>query len=201
MLRHSQLAGIAASVYESPWTATVLLDVHYRVDVRPDETIVALPGTHPQEALDWLRDLDFWPAFVRGIGLCHSGFGKGAAAAWDEMRRPLPADRPVTFTGHSLGGALALALGSLHAYWRPAVPFRVVTFGAPRVGFLNPLLRLRKAQEIAMYRRLGDVVPGLPFPPWYRNGGKLRWLGPLNFDPLSAHAIAAYAASLAAMGQ
>jgi hypothetical protein len=201
MIAHSALAEIAANVYRGPWSATVAADVHYALLPRPGEIVVALPGTHPLDALDWLRDVSFWPVWIGGLGLVHSGFGLGARAAWTRMAPILSRDKLITFTGHSLGSALAIGLAALHGFERPDVPFRVVTFGAPRSGFLFPWIghRLRGAVERVEYVRLGDIVPDVPTRP-YLHGGRLTRLGVSVGDFVENHAIAHYAADLRALG-
>ena len=201
MISHSALAEIAATVYRGPWSDTVAADVHYALLPRADEVVVALPGTHPTDALDWLRDISLWPVRVRGVGFVHSGFGLGAQAAWVRMAPMLSHDKPITFTGHSLGGALAVCLAALHAYERPDTPLRVVSFGAPRVGFLLPWInhRLRGAIEHVHYARAGDIVPDVPTRP-YLHGGRLTRIGVSAGDFVANHAISQYAADLKALG-
>jgi hypothetical protein len=201
MLAHSSLAEIAATVYRGPWSATIEADVHYALLPREGEIVVALPGTHPLDALDWLRDLSFAPARVRGLGLVHAGFGLGAEAAFARMAPVLSRDKLVTFTGHSLGGALAICLAAIHGFARPEVPFRVVTFGAPRTGFLFPWIghRLRRAVERVEYVRCGDIVPDVPTRP-YLHGGRLTRIGFSIGDFVVNHAVAQYAADLKALG-
>jgi hypothetical protein len=201
MISHADLARLAERVYLAPWSATIAADVHYALLPREDEVVVALPGTHPTEALDWLRDLSFWPVRVQGIGWVHSGFGLGAQAALARMARDLPKDGLITFTGHSLGGALAICLAALHAHQRPEVAFRVVTFGAPRVGFLLPWIgrRLRLAIERVQYARAGDLVPGVPMRP-YLHGGRLTKIGVSTGDFVADHSVSRYAADVAALG-
>jgi hypothetical protein len=200
MLAHAELAEIAATVYRGPWSSTIDADIHYALLPREGEIVVALPGTHPLDALDWLRDLSFWPVRVRGLGLVHSGFGLGAQAAFARMRPVLPCDKLVTFTGHSLGGALAICLAALHGFERPNVVFRVVTFGAPRTGFLLPWIghRLHRAVERVEYARRGDVVPDVPLRP-YLHGGPLTHIGVSVGDFVANHAVARYAADLKAL--
>jgi hypothetical protein len=201
MISHSSLAEIAANVYREPWSSTVAVDVHYALLPRENEIVVALSGTHPTDVLDWLRDFSFWPTWVRGIGYVHSGFGLGARAAWERMAAILSTDKLITFTGHSLGGALAICLAATHACERPDVAFRVVTFGAPRVGFLFPWIghRLRSAVERTQYARVGDLVPNVPTRP-YLHGGRLTRIGASVGDVVADHAIARYGADLRALG-
>jgi hypothetical protein len=201
MLAHSELADIAANVYRGPWSRTVARDVHYALLPRGGEVVVALPGTHPAEALDWIRDLSVWPVWARGLGLVHAGFGLGALAAWAEIAPILSRDKLVTFTGHSLGGALAIALAALHAVQRPGLRFRLVTFGAPRVAFLNPWLGhlLRRGGPHALFARRGDIVPLAPARPLYRHPAPLTRIGAATGEVLADHAIARYAADVRAL--
>ncbi|MDE2471135.1 MAG: lipase family protein [Bradyrhizobium sp.] len=198
---HYELVRLAWAAYAGPWTEVVAADVRYSLIARLGETVVALPGTHPSDPSDWLRDLSVWPARLRGLGLVHAGFGLGARAAWVRMAPALPADRLVTFTGHSLGGALAACLGAIHAYERPGVPFRVVTFGQPRVALLNPCFGrlLGKGVERALYARRGDIVPDVPPRP-YLHGGRLTLIGTAVDDaPIGSHSIGRYADDVKAL--
>lgn len=201
MISHGALAEIAATVYRSPWSNTVEADVHYALLPRDDEIVVALPGTHPLDALDWLRDVSIWPVRVRGLGFVHSGFGLGALGAWAQMAPVLSRSGLITFTGHSLGGALAICVAALHAYERPGVALRVVTFGAPRAGLLFPwlALRLARAVERVEYARVGDIVPNVPMRP-YLHAAPLTRIGASAEDVLTNHAISQYVADLKALG-
>ena len=84
--------------------------------------------------LDWGHDLLFAPW---GWPPRHLGF----ARAWAKLREPLldwvstrAGGRGLVITGHSLGGALALAAAYDIACVRRARIEAVITFGAPRVG-------------------------------------------------------------------
>jgi pimeloyl-ACP methyl ester carboxylesterase len=161
MLSHSELAVLAGRSYSGPQSGHVALDVRYDLIPREGEVVVVMPGTHPADALDWLRDLRVFPSFVPPLGPVHSGFGEGAAALWPKLERDLPPYGLITYAGHSLGGALAQGCAAIHARRWPDVTFRVVTFGAPRVSFLNPWFGLlaRSGTQAVEYQRAGDIVP------------------------------------------
>jgi len=161
MLTHAELAAFAGRSYSAPRTGLVALDVRYDLISVGNERLVVIPGTHPADLLDWIRDLRAWPWWAPRVGFVHSGFGKGGEALYQRLRVDLVANqRSLAITGHSLGGALAQYLAAkMVAEGCP--PQRLVTFGAPRVGWLNPYLRLLTAQipDRAFYQRAGDLVP------------------------------------------
>jgi pimeloyl-ACP methyl ester carboxylesterase len=204
MLAHSALAVLAGRSYVGPQSGRVALDVRYDLIARPSEVVIVMPGTHPGDPLDWVRDLRAWPSWLRGVGPAHSGFAKGAEAIWprlDSYHCALPNGVAVTYTGHSLGGALALVLAAIHARRVARIPFRVVTFGAPRIAFLNPWLgRLaRSGFEAIEYQRAGDIVPDVPLRPLYRHPTRPLAIGASCGDFVKNHSIALYAADLAAL--
>ena len=204
MLAHSALAIRAGRSYAGPQSGRVALDVRYDLIAQPNEVVVVMPGTHPADPLDWLRDLRAWPSWLRGVGPTHSGFGNGAEAIWPRLHayhRALPAGVVVTYTGHSLGGALALVLTAIHAQRLARVPFRVVTFGAPRIAFLNPWLGhlARSGLEAVEYQRSGDIVPDVPLRPLYRHSTRPLAIGASCGDFVKNHSIVLYAADLAAL--
>jgi len=200
MLSHHDLAVLAGRAYSGPQSAIVALDVHAALLPREDELVVVMPGTHPGDALDWLRDLWAWPAPAAGLGLLHSGFGNGGSALWGRERRNLRESGLISYVGHSLGGALAQVMAAHHALERPAQPFRVVSFGAPRVAFLanRRFGRLvRSALEAIEYRRAGDPVPDAPPWPLFRHPTDGVRLGSALPDPIANHSIDRYAVDLA----
>ena len=105
---------------------------------------------------NWRFNLDMaacpWPAG----GRVHRGFGHLLMQIWDDIQTRL--DRihhPLYFTGHSLGGALAVLSASLHK------PQAVYTFGSPRIGdraFAHTLSTVSIFNIINPY----DVVTHLP---------------------------------------
>ena len=204
MLAHSELAVLAGRSYSGLQSGCVALDVRYDLIARLGEVVVVMPGTHPADPLDWLRDLRAWPSWLSGVGPAHSGFGRGAEAIWPYLNayhRTLTTEVVVTYTGHSLGGALALVLAAIHAQRLARIPFRVVTFGAPRIAFLNPWLgRLsRSGVEGVEYQRAGDIIPDLPLRPLYHHPTKPLAIGASCGDFVKNHSIALYAADIAAL--
>ena len=135
MLLHAELAEIAGRCYRKPWSGQAALDCDYDLLPRGDEElVVAIPGTHPDDPLDWIRDLDVAPWAFPAVGICHSGFGSGGTALAERVLAAIRGDtRLMTVVGHSLGGAMALIVSArlIAAGYR----VRIVTFGAPRVAF------------------------------------------------------------------
>jgi len=198
MLSHAELARLAGLSYAGPYSGSAALDVRYDLLPREGELVVVVPGTHPADAIDWIRDCRFLPIWLPGLGPVHAGFGSGAEAIWPKMASVMRTAGLVTYAGHSLGGAIAQCLAALHAGARPDQPFRVVTFGAPRVGFLNPWFahRVRRGVEAVGYARNGDVVPDVPMRPPY---GHPTWpvrIGVADASFIENHSIARYAADL-----
>ena len=218
MLSHADLAVLAGRAYSGPQSLDVDGDARADFLPRGHELVVVCPGTHPDDPLDWIRDLDAFPRWFAKIGLLHGGFGSGGAALWAKVRRELPVDKRIVYAGHSLGGALAQVLAACHAAdGRP--PCRIVTFGAPRVGFLNPWFAhlVRRGPGSVEYARGGDIVPDAPSRPPFNHPTRRRAIGdavPGTPEALSDffdiakigraicgnHSIQRYAADLAAAG-
>lgn len=86
---------------------------------------------------DWLADAKFKLVQFEGgsfvhAGFVHEGFLGALEEVWPQLEKTLqalPPERPVWFTGHSLGGALAQLAA---ARWGPTRA--VYTFGSPMVG-------------------------------------------------------------------
>jgi hypothetical protein len=202
VLSHHDLALLAKASYSGPQSITIG-DARADLVPRGGELVVVCPGTHPAELADWIRDLDWWPEWFSAIGVCHRGFGSGAVALWARIRCELPAGGRVIYCGHSLGGALAQGLAALHAAER-SQPFRLVTFGAPRVPTACNWAMTRLARlglEAVEYRRAGDIVPDLPGRLLFRHPTAGRRIGKAvaTFDPAVNHSIDRYAADLAAL--
>lgn len=93
--------------------------------------IVTFRGTQPDDWNDLFNIVRFVPR-AWDVGHVHQGFADALDVVWNPLETALNQlqDRPVWFTGHSLGGALA----SLAAVRRGVHAAGVYTFGSPRVG-------------------------------------------------------------------
>lgn len=99
-------------------------------------TIVAFAGTDPLKIEDWITDFTARPQ--SGTGL-HSGFDTAVETVWPGIEtalKDLPQSEKVFFTGHSLGGALAI-LAAGRAMKVGVKATAVYTFGSPRTGGID----------------------------------------------------------------
>lgn len=188
------LCAASAAAYVTPATIAVG-DVHAVLTQADNLTIVAFRGTVPTSWSDWFRDFAAWPARVvdhPALGCCHDGFIMGADALLPALRKVLSG--PFVLTGHSLGGALAIAMGALLTDCG-VPPLRITTFGAPRVG-MGALAKVLKPVDGLRYRHGADPVPEVPSWP-YLNDRPWLPIGEANhLDPIGDHAISRYALSL-----
>ncbi len=105
---------------------------------------------------NWLSNLDMvacgWPAG----GNVHRGFRNIFRELWGTIANALEViEKPLYYTGHSLGGALATLAASL----RP--PCAVYTFGAPRIGDTEFAQTLSGIPVFNVFNPK-DIVPELP---------------------------------------
>jgi len=131
-------------------------NVEVCIQVWGPEVIIGFRGT--QERMDWIRDLRFWPN-ASGRYVYHSGFWRGAKAVRSAIMVWLDehgqSQRPLVFTGHSLGAGLALC--SARQFVRRGYTVKCcVGFGAPRA-----MSRVKSGElgfDYRHYRRGNDVV-------------------------------------------
>jgi triacylglycerol lipase len=136
--------------------------------VRDPETdtssvFVSYRGTEPSMVADWLSDVQYHQVALNDLpGLVHGGFARAmalAAVQTNDAISGLAGDR-LYFTGHSMGGALAV----LAAAVSPRKPTAVYTYGQPRVGdaaFSDAYDRSLGGVTFR-YVNNSDVVPHLP---------------------------------------
>jgi len=173
---------------------------HAYVAEMPAFAVVAFRGTQVdtfwETLADIVTDLGVIPTLAKGApGVVHSGFQAGLDDVWEPLRKrleALPEGKPVWFTGHSLGAALATLAAA-----RFGRAQGLYTFGSPRVGnlaFVNgvtcPVFRVVNNM---------DVVTTLPIelPFAYTHAGGLRFIdasGSVHEEQGALHQLLANAA-------
>lgn len=190
-LSASDLVDLAAATYKSP-PDILVEDIYICLTRLPDGSLVVAPrGSITPE--DWARDFIAAPILNfhhLNLGLCHAGFIQGATVALPKVLEAI-GKSPVIFTGHSLGGALALGLGALCCV-SGITPDQVVTFGAPRVGMLLFQRALAKITSLKQFRRGNDPVPTVPPPLYLDARPPLIAIGKDQIDPFECHHIEGY---------
>ncbi|MCW7986415.1 lipase [Streptomyces platensis subsp. clarensis] len=146
--------------------------------------ITSFRGTEPVKLRDWLSDATTppWPG-PGGRGYVHYGFGEALEAVWPQVRAAVDAFRDnrqtVWFTGHSLGGALAMLAGARLRFEEPHVTANgVYTFGQPRTCDRQLSKEFNTAFSDRMYRFVNnnDIVPQLPPEPAFHHVSALRYI-------------------------
>ncbi|MFC8828115.1 lipase family protein [Streptomyces sp. NPDC057137] len=149
-----------------------------------DRMIVAgFRGTEVLKIYDWLTDVNTPPVPGPGNkGFVHYGFHQALQSVYPRIRDTIQELRTdgqsVWFTGHSLGGALAMLAGARWYFEEPRLlPDGVYTFGQPRTceRFLAGLHN--KAFKDRCYRFVNnnDIVPHLPPEPAFTHVDSLRY--------------------------
>jgi triacylglycerol lipase len=172
----------------------------YAIVATADEfTVIAFRGT--KNVQDWMTDLCATPVgypwiFEAGpdVGSIHAGFGHALGDAWVKIATTLATvsppptgvigtstvtQRTLWFTGHSLGGALAVLTGAAFSMWQNA-PIRAVngvyTFGQPRIGLYRFCGNYDHQLKSRTFRFVNkeDLVPRVPFRSWdYADVGQM----------------------------
>ncbi len=108
------------------------------------------------------------PTRLSGAGKMHSGYKKRAERYFAQLEPILdeyPRDQ-IYFTGHSMGGAIAIvianALRRRDATKKRVRPF--VVFGCPKLGNSTFVANVGSnlSQDLTIYRNLEDIVPLMP---------------------------------------
>ena len=140
------------------------IDTRAIVGERTDCIVVAFAGTDPVLSKNLMTDVDcrLTPTDT------HEGFQAAIDAAWPKVETKITtliqaSPRPIFFTGHSLGAALAVLAADKvkDGKLRPA---GVHTFGMPRAGGRLFKARYNRILGDCTYRLVygGDTVPCIP---------------------------------------
>ncbi|MGQ0614442.1 MAG: lipase family protein [Planctomycetaceae bacterium] len=161
----------------------------------PAFAIVAFRGTRFGSWRDLEADLRVGRTRWMGPGKVHRGFHDALEGIRPDLAAWLARiDRPVWFTGHSLGAALATLAYARHR--RDGL----VTFGSPRVGNRSFARAFPPGAIRVVNGR--DPIPTHPWPLLFRHVGELHRIGetpspgpipdhsPLHYALLAAHASA-----------
>ena len=131
-----------------------------------NEQIVAFRGTE-KNLEDLITDLK-----VKKQDGIHRGFLAAYSSVIGQIYELIDSRKPVTFTGHSLGGALAILSSCLHGESES----KAITFGAPRVFGISKSMHYSK-QKIFRYENAGDPIPYIPLYAWgYRHIGDCLYI-------------------------
>lgn len=138
---------------EVPVRVLVVGDYVYVTLDLGDMVIVAIRGTRPLSLFDWLINFDArWLPW--GHKLFHRGFGMQAAEAVPPLQAIIQG-RPVQFTGHSQGAAIAGILSMLSP---GALSFKPYLFACPRFADAHAARQLTRFQFTQSF----DIVPHVP---------------------------------------
>lgn len=141
------------------------------------DSVVVCRGTEADEWNDIRADVNALTAIAETVGKVHRGFKKEVDDLWPYLEQELADDtKPLWFTGHSLGGAMA----TICAYrcklsFLKTEPEALYTYGSPRVGCKKYVSHT----DLAHFRWVNnnDIVTRMP-PVWmgYRHAGQERYL-------------------------
>ncbi|MFB4419480.1 lipase family protein [Streptomyces sp. QL37] len=146
--------------------------------------VIAFRGTEPVQIKDWLSDATTPPRpGPGGTGYVHYGFAEALESIYPDVRDTLAEYRTngqsVWFTGHSLGGALAMLAGARMYLEEPRLAADgVYTYGQPRTCDRLLAAAYNKGYTNRMYRFVNnnDIVPQLPPEPAYTHVDVLRYI-------------------------
>ncbi len=185
-----------------------------------NDRVIVCRGTEPNDWNDIKADLDLATVIAETAGRVHRGFQREVNDLWPRLEVALASNtRPIWFTGHSLGGAMAtICANRCQISYIQSNPRALYTYGSPRVG-TGPYVNYVQ-YEAYRWVNNNDIVTRVP--PWwlgYRHKGqevylnadgeirqltawqrtKDRWRGFLRglklreFDQFTDHAITRYA--------
>jgi hypothetical protein len=127
---------------------------------------VTFAGSDPGKIEDWVTDFDAMPSATD----LHTGFQDAVGTVWPKVKtaienRSTPGE-PIFFTGHSLGGALAIVAASRAALELNIQGIVVYTYGSPRTGGTKFFGEYTPLLGDSTFRLIDgtDIVPTVPPP-------------------------------------
>jgi triacylglycerol lipase len=129
-------------------------------------TFVTFAGSDPGKIEDWVTDFDAMPS---ATGL-HAGFEKTVGTVWPAIEAAIKkreaTEQALFFTGHSLGGALAILAAARAAAEFAIQPTVVYTYGSPRNGGTEFFDAYTPLLGDSTFRLINgtDIVPTVPPP-------------------------------------
>lgn len=200
MLNPLILARLCAEAYDaSPVISDKNRVARCTVQIVDGIKVLAFPGTEPTNLHDDLADIDVLTETVPRLGQVHQGFWNAMRGIAEDCNHAM-GDDPVILTGHSLGGAIALALAAYRSI--SMLPtLGVVTFGAPRISVGKQLGQTLAGMKLTLYRHASDPIPHLPldFPlleEWEQPAPLVQLGDDCGLPSIEAHLIQAYIAAL-----
>ena len=154
-------------------------------------TVCAIRGTQPDSIFNWLEDLQVIPASSPAdneLGTGPEGPVASAIELWSALQSSMPADNRVAWTGHSLGGQLAVRLAAKNFVSSGRKTSIVLTtWDAPKAGD-QTLVNLVMPMTINQYCFNGSVVTD--WPPLFNHVREpLIPIGDYTSDPIEAHSV------------
>lgn len=161
------------------------VDPQYCVVRKNERLIVAFRGTEPENLSDWFTDvkIELERTEWRNARV-HQGFYTTLNSIWQQLCADIfslrTQSQPIDFTGHSLGGALALLAAARFAYEETEqrqMIGEIYTFGQPRTGDGNFTQCVQDLFPRNYFRFVNDLDAVAHLPPEgitaYRHAGTL----------------------------
>lgn len=158
MTDHKRLAQLSDAAYGTP----TIRDAGTDTEVLIEGDVVAFRGTSSWR--DWLTDAKAvyvpWVTPTGMKGFVHGGFYRAFSSVRERLTERVRQMSAVTFTGHSLGGALATLAAAWYCGAQRKIG-RLVTFGSPKVG-TEEFAEEFAGIPTALYRYGNDIVTHVP---------------------------------------
>ena len=172
---------------EKPYLYMTLQECQFLVAELKDKIIISFKGTDSRS--DIFTDLNFMKErlylenylYVYNHIFVHKGFfnqfksTKGVLNY--KMSVSIKSKKPIIFTGHSSGGALATISSLVYSYLYLNYDISCITFGSPRVGCykFSEVFNL-KIKDSLRFVKDNDPVPCIPSPISFKHVKKCMWI-------------------------